>query len=98
MARLQIRPLDDHIVVEQHEAEEKTVGGIVLPDQAKEKPTRGTVRAIGPGKLLKSGKRGPMSVNVGDHVFYRKYAGTEVEIETKKYTIVKESDVLAVIE
>jgi len=98
MARLQIRPLDDHIVVEQHEAEEKTAGGIVLPDQAKEKPTRGTVRAIGLGKLLKSGKRGPMSVKVGDNVFYRKYAGTEVEIESKKYTIVKESDVLAVIE
>ena len=98
MARLKIRPLDDWIVVEQHEAEAKTAGGIVLPEQAKEKPTRGTVLAVGPGKLLKSGKRGPLSVKAGDAVFYRKYSGSEVEIESKKYTIVRENDVLAIIE
>jgi chaperonin GroES len=98
MARLKIRPLDDWIVVEQDEAEERTPGGIVLPEQAKEKPTRGTVLAAGPGKLMKSGHRGPLGVKAGDEVFYRKYAGTEVEIETKKYTIVRENDVLAVIE
>lgn len=98
MARLKIRPLDDWIVVEQHEAEEKTAGGIVLPEQAKEKPTRGTVKAVGPGKLLKSGNRGPLSVKVGDAVFYRKYSGSEVEIEGDKYTIVRENDVLAIIE
>lgn len=98
MARLKMRPLDDWIVVEQHEAEEKTAGGIVLPEQAKEKPTRGTVRAVGPGKLLKSGNRGPLSVKVNDDVFYRKYAGTEVDIDANKYTIVRESDVLAIIE
>jgi chaperonin GroES len=98
MARLKIRPLDDWIIVEQHEAEDKTPGGILLPEQAKEKPTRGTVLAIGPGKMLKSGNRGPLSVKTGDAVFYRKYSGTEVEIDSKKYTIVRENDVLAIIE
>jgi chaperonin GroES len=98
MARLKIRPLDDWIIVEQHEAEDKTPGGILLPEQAKEKPTRGTVLAVGPGKMLKSGKRGPLSVKTGDAVFYRKYSGTEVEIDSKKYTIVRENDVLAIIE
>jgi chaperonin GroES len=98
MARLKIKPLDDRVVVEQHEAEEMTAGGIVLPEQAKEKPTRGTVLAAGPGKLLDSGNRGPLSVKVGDEVFYGKYSGTDVEIDGKKYTVLRESDVLAVIE
>jgi chaperonin GroES len=98
MARLKIRPLDDWIIVEQHEAEDKTPGGILLPEQAKEKPTRGTVLAVGPGKMLKSGNRGPLSVKAGDAVFYRKYSCTEVEIDSKKYTIVRENDVLAIIE
>jgi chaperonin GroES len=98
MARLKIRPLDDWIIVDQHEAEDKTPGGILLPEQAKEKPTRGTVLAVGPGKMLKSGNRGTLSVKTGDAVFYRKYSGTEVEIDLKKYTIVRENDVLAIIE
>ena len=98
MARLKIKPLDDRVVVEQHEAEEMTAGGIVLPEQAKEKPTRGTVLAAGPGMLLDSGNRGPLSVKVGDEVFYGKYSGTDVEIDGKKYTVLRESDVLAVIE
>jgi chaperonin GroES len=98
MARLNIKPLDDRIVVEQHEAESKTAGGIVLPDNAKEKPTRGTVLAVGPGKLLDSGNRGPLSVRVGDEVFYGKYSGTEVTVDGKKFTMIRESDVLAVIE
>ncbi len=98
MARLKIKPLDDRVVVEQHEAEEMTAGGIVLPEQAKEKPTRGTVVAVGPGKLLDSGSRGRPCVSTGDKVFYAKYAGVEVEISGKKYTIIKETDVLAVIE
>ncbi len=98
MARLNINPLDDRLVVEQHEAEERTAGGILLPDNAKEKPTRGTVKAIGLGKMLESGNRAKMSVRVGDEVFYGKYSGTEVTIDSKKYTVLRESDVLAIIE
>ncbi len=98
MARLKITPLDDRIVVEQHEAEETTAGGIVLPSQAQEKPTRGTCLAVGAGKLLDSGNRGPLSIHVGDEVFYGKYSGTEVEIDSKKFTVLRESDVLAIIE
>ncbi|MBN1490350.1 MAG: co-chaperone GroES [Phycisphaerae bacterium] len=97
MAKPKIRPLDDRILVEQAEAEEKTAGGIVLPDAAKEKPQRGTVKALGPGKLLDSGERGTMNVKVGDEVFYGKYSGTNVEIEGTKYVILREADVLAVI-
>ncbi|HKQ47675.1 MAG TPA: co-chaperone GroES [Phycisphaerae bacterium] len=98
MARLKITPLDDRIVVEQHEAEDKTAGGIILPQQAKEKPTRGTVLAAGPGKMLDSGNRGKMSVTIGDEVYYGKYSGTEVDVDGKKYTVLRESDVLAIIE
>jgi len=98
MASLKIRPLDDRIVVEQAEAEERTAGGIVLPETAKEKPHRGKVLAVGPGKMLDSGKRGAPTVKVGDEVFYGKYSGSEVEISGKKYTVLRETDVLAVIE
>lgn len=98
MARLKITPLDDRIVVEQHEAEEVTAGGIVLPDQAKEKPTRGTCVAVGPGKLLESGNRGPLSVKIGDDVLYGKYSGTEIDFDQKKFTVLREGDVLAIIE
>jgi chaperonin GroES len=98
MARLNIKPLDDRIVVQQHEAEDRTAGGIVLPDNAKEKPTRGKVLAVGPGRLLKTGNRGPLSVKVGDEVFYGKYSGTEVDLSGTKYTVLKEADVLAIIE
>lgn len=97
--KLKIRPLDDRVVVEPFEAEERTRGGIVLPDTAREKPQQGKVIATGPGKLLeKSGERGKMSLNVGDVVFYGKYSGTEVELEGDKYVILRESDVLAVQE
>ena len=98
MAKLNIKPLDERIVVEQCEAQEVTAGGIVLPDTAKEKPQRGKVLAAGPGRLLKDGGRGKMSVKVGDEVFYGKYAGSDVEINGKKYVILKESDVLAILE
>ncbi|NLE61346.1 MAG: co-chaperone GroES [Planctomycetes bacterium] len=98
MAKLNIKLLDDRIVVEQNEAEDRTAGGIVLPDSAKEKPQRGKVLAAGPGKLLKDGGRGKMSVSVGDEVFYGKYSGSDVEINGKKYVILKESDVLAILE
>jgi chaperonin GroES len=95
--KLKIRPLDDRVVVEPFEAEEKTAGGIVLPDTAREKPQQGKVIAIGPGKLLeKTGERGKMSLKVGDKVFYGKYSGTEIEIDGEEYVILRESDVLAV--
>jgi len=93
-----IKPLDDRVLVQPSEAEEKTAGGIVLPDTAKEKPQRGKVVAAGPGKLLDSGQRGKMSLKKGDEVFYGKYAGTEVKVAGKDYVILKESDVLAIIE
>jgi chaperonin GroES len=98
MARINLKPLDDRIVVEQHEADEVTAGGIVLPTKAQEKPTRGTCVAAGPGKLLESGCRGQLSVKIGDEVFYGKYSGTEVEYNGKKFTVLHEGDVLAIID
>jgi chaperonin GroES len=95
--KLKIRPLDDRIVVAQESAEEMTAGGIVLPDTAREKPQRGKVVAVGPGKLLDDGKRGQMEVAVGDAVFYGKYSGTNVEINGEEYVILREDDVLAII-
>jgi chaperonin GroES len=93
-----VKPLDDRVLVKQNEAEEKTAGGIVLPDTAKEKPQRGTVVAVGPGKLLDSGKRGEMGLKKGDEIFYGKYTGTEIKIDGDEYVILRETDVLAVIE
>jgi chaperonin GroES len=92
---VKLRPLDDRVVVEPHEAETTTAGGIVLPDTAKEKPQRGTVVSIGPGKLLDSGERGKLSVVVGDQVIYGKYSGTEIEVNGKDVKILRESDILA---
>ncbi|MCP4094921.1 MAG: co-chaperone GroES [Planctomycetaceae bacterium] len=95
MAKISIRPLDDRVVVEPMAAEETTAGGIVLPDAAQEKPQRGTVVAVGPGKLLESGERGELSVGVGDEVIYGKYGGTEIEVEGQDVKILRESDILA---
>ena len=95
MAKTKIRPLDDRVVVEPMEAEEMTAGGIVLPDTAKEKPQRGTVVAVGPGKLLDNGQRGTLSVAVGDQVIYGKYGGTEIEVDGDDVKILRESDILA---
>ncbi len=96
--KTQIKPLDDRVLVEQCEAEERTSGGIVLPDTAQEKPQRGIVRAVGPGKLLESGERGEMSIKLGDEVFYGKYAGTEVEVDGETMQIMRENDILAIID
>ena len=93
-----IRPLDDRVVIEPMEAEEKTLGGIVLPDTAKEKPMRGKVVAVGEGKMLESGKRAELLVKKGDKVLYGKYAGTEVTVDGKEYLVMRESDILAKIE
>lgn len=92
-----IRPLDDRVVVEPMEAEEKTKGGIVLPETAKEKPIKGKIIAVGEGKLLENGKRAEMLVKVGDIVLYGKYAGTEVSVDGKEYLIMRESDILATV-
>jgi len=95
---MNLRPLDDRIVIEQSEAEEKTSGGIILPDTAKEKPQIGTVVAVGPGKVLDDGTRAKMSVKVKDEVIYAKYIGSDVEIDGDKYIILRESDVLGIVE
>jgi chaperonin GroES len=95
MPKIKIRPLDDRIVVQPVEAEERTAGGIVLPDTAKEKPQRGKVLAVGPGKLLDSGKRGELSITVGDEVIYGKYGGTDIEVGGDEVKILRESDILA---
>ncbi|RMF96869.1 MAG: co-chaperone GroES [Planctomycetota bacterium] len=95
MSKINLRPLDDRIVVEPVAAEETTAGGIVLPDTAKEKPQRGTVLAVGPGKLLDDGSRAEMSVAVGDEVIFGKYAGSDIEVDGKELKILRESEVLA---
>jgi chaperonin GroES len=95
MAKVNLRPLDDRVVVKPLEAEETTAGGIVLPDSAREKPQRGKVVAVGPGKLLDSGNRGQLSVSIGDEVIFGKYGGSEVEVDGVDYKILRESDILA---
>jgi chaperonin GroES len=93
-----LRPIHDKIVVERLEAEEKTAGGIVLPDTAKDKPQQGTVVAVGPGRLLESGARKEPDVKRGDRVIFSSYAGSEVKVEGRAYLILNESEVLAVVE
>jgi len=95
---MKLRPLEDRIVIKQLDAEEKTTGGIILPDTAKEKPQIGKVVATGPGKLLDNGNLSKMSVKKNDKVIYAKYMGNEVEIDGEKYVILRESDVLGIIE
>lgn len=94
---MKINPLDDRVVVHPLEAEEVTAGGIVLPDAAREKPQRGKVVAVGPGRLLDSGERCAVSVELDDEVLYGKYGGTDVEIDGDEYKILRESDILAKI-
>jgi len=92
MANVNIKPLADRVLIEASPAEEKTAGGIIIPDTAKEKPQKGTVVAAGPGK-----KDEPMTVKPGDLVLYGKYAGTEINVDGKEYLIMRESDILAII-
>jgi chaperonin GroES len=94
-AKLNVRPLDDRVVVEPLEAEESTAGGIILPDTAKQKPQRGKVLAVGPGKALESGSRAPVAVTVGDEVLYGRYSGNDIEMAGKEIKIMRESDILA---
>jgi chaperonin GroES len=92
---MKIKPLDDRVVVEALAAEEKTKGGIVLPEAAKEKPQQGRVVAVGPGRLTKDGERVPPNVKKGDTVVYGKYSGTDVKVEGTEYKIMRESEILA---
>lgn len=91
-----LKPLSDRIVVKASEKEEVTKGGIVLPDTAKEKPQKGEVIAVGPGKVLDNGKVVPMEVKVGDKVLFAKYGGTEVKVDGEEYIILRQDDVLAI--
>ncbi len=95
---MKLKPLDDRVVVKPQEAEEKTAGGIVLPDTAKEKPLMGKVVAVGTGKLLDNGKRAQMSVKKGNTVLYGKYGGSDIEIDDQEYKILHESEILGVVE
>ena len=95
---MKLRPLDDRVVIKQSEAEAKTSGGIILPDAAKEKPQIGKVVSVGPGKVLDNGKRAEMSVKKNDTVIYAKYMGNDIEIDGEKYVILRESDVLGIVE
>jgi chaperonin GroES len=95
MAKIKIRPLDDRVVVRPTDAEEVTAGGIVLPDSAQEKPQRGTVIAVGAGRLLENGSRGELSVAVGDQVIYGKFGGADIEVEGEEVKILREGEILA---
>ena len=99
-AKLNLRPLADRVVIESNDDDEQTFAGgkLVLPETAKEKPQKGYILAIGPGRTDDEGKRLPMDVKVGDQVLYAKYAGTEIKVEGRKLLILKESDILAVVE
>ncbi|HSV13967.1 MAG TPA: co-chaperone GroES [Tepidisphaeraceae bacterium] len=95
---MKLKPLADRVIVRQSDAEEKTKSGIVLPDSAKEKPTKGKVISVGPGKFDDNGKRMELGVRVNDTVYYGKYSGTDVEVDGQKFVILRESDILGVLE
>ena len=95
---MKVRPLHDRIIVERIEEEETTKGGIIIPDTAKEKPVEGKIAAVGNGKLLENGKRLPLQVKKGDRVLFGKYAGTEIKIEGEERLIMREDDVIAIVE
>ena len=94
---MKFRPLHDRVLGESLDSEEKTSGGIIIPDTAKEKPQEGKVVAVGPGSKSEDGKITPMDVKVGDHVLFGKWSGTEVKVDGKEYSIMKESDIMGVI-
>jgi chaperonin GroES len=98
MGKLKVRPLGEKVLIKRVEAEDKTAGGIVLPDTAKEKPKRGMVQAVGDGKLLDTGKRSALQVKKGDQVLFSSYAGTEIKVDGDEFLIMDESDILAIVE
>ncbi len=95
---MKIRPLQDRVIVKRIEEEEKTKGGIIIPDTAKEKPMEGKITAVGKGKVLEDGKIHPLDVKAGDRVLFGKYSGTEVKIDGEEHLIMREDDILGVIE
>lgn len=95
--KMNLKPLADRVVIKKLDAEEKTAGGIVIPDTAKEKPQKGEVLAVGPGKTCEDGKKQSMELNQGDKVLFAKYSGTEVKIDGVEYVILRERDILAVL-
>ena len=95
---MKIRPLQDRVIIKRVEEEEKTKGGIIIPDTAKEKPMEGKVIAVGKGKILEDGKIHPLDLKAGDRVLFGKYAGTEVKIDGEEHLIMREDDILGVIE
>ena len=97
-SKLKLKPLGGRVIVEPIEQEEMTAGGIILPETAKEKPQEGKILAAGPGERDEDGERIPMDVSVGDKVLYAKYSGTEVKVDGKKLLILRESDILAIVE
>ena len=97
MAKLKIRPLGDKVIVKRVEADEKTAGGILLPDTAKEKPKRGIVLSVGSGKLLDDGRRSEMQVKKDDEVLFTSYAGSEIKVNGEEYIIMDETDILGVV-
>ena len=95
---MKLKPLHDRVLVKRLEEEEKTKGGIIIPDTAKEKPIRGEIVAVGPGKTGDDGKRIEMSVKVGDKVMFNKYAGTEIKVDGEEHLVMREDDIVAIIE
>jgi chaperonin GroES len=95
---MQLKPLNDRIVVKRIEEEQKTAGGIIIPDTAREKPIQGEVTAAGLGKVMDDGSRRPLDVKVGDRILFGKYAGTDIKVESEELLIMREDDVLAIIE
>jgi chaperonin GroES len=95
---MKVKPLHDWLIVQRLEEEEKTKGGIIIPDTAKEKPIEGKVIAVGTGRIKKDGTKMPLEVKKGDRVLYGKYAGTEVKVDGEEYLMMKEDDILAIIE
>ena len=95
---MKIKPLQDRLVIKRIEEEEKTKGGIIIPDSAKEKPQEGRVVAVGDGKTLESGQKAPLTVKPGDKILFGKYSGTEIKIDGEEHLILREDDVLAIVE
>ena len=95
---MKMRPLHDRVIVKREEEERKSAGGIVIPDTAAEKPVRGDVVAVGSGKVLENGESRPVDVKVGDKVLFGKYSGTEVKIDGKDYIVMREDDIMAIID
>lgn len=96
--KMKIRPLQDRVIVKRVEEEAKTKGGIIIPDTAKEKPVEGKVVAVGGGKVLENGKKQPLEVKVGDRILFGKYAGTDIKIDGEEHLIMREDDIIAVVD